>query len=131
MNKYIPLAKQMIGYFVVAAIGLVLDFAAVIISKEWLGIHYLLAVCVGFIIGLVATYILSSMFVFGEPEGSKSKTFLLFGIIGLGGLGILNLLVWALTDGLGLNYLISKGLATGVVFIWNFLARRSLYTGSA
>jgi putative flippase GtrA len=51
----------------------------------------------------------------------------LFGLIGLIGLGILSLLMWLLTGGLGLNYVLSKIVATAFVYAWNFLARRAMY----
>lgn len=117
----------MAGYFVVAGVGLVVDFATAIFCTEVLGWYYLIGICMGFLLGLVVTYILSNKFVFGEPGASHKKTFILFGIIGLIGLGILNLLVWALTSGLGINYIISKALATIVIFMWNFFARKSLF----
>jgi putative flippase GtrA len=53
--------------------------------------------------------------------------FLLFAAIGLVGLGLLNGIMWVLTDWLGLFYLWSKVGATVVVYLWNFFARRSMY----
>jgi len=118
---------QFVRYFVVAAAGLVVDFSTVIFTKEILDFHYLLAVCCGFILGLFVTYVLSNKFVFGAPRDSFKKAFLLFGVIGLVGLGILSLLMWVLTGKLGINYIVAKVLATGVVFAWNFFARKTLY----
>ena len=118
---------QMFRYAFVAGFGLVVDFGTVILVKQLLGLHYLLAACAGFLLGLVVTYFLSNLLVFGEPKGDKRKLFLIFGLIGLIGLGILNILMWGLTGGLGLNYIISKALATIVVFTWNFYARKTLY----
>jgi putative flippase GtrA len=48
----------------------------------------------------------------------------------LGGLIILNVLVWLLTGKLGLNYILSKTIATVFVFLWNFYARNKLYQES-
>lgn len=118
---------QFVRYFVAAGIGLTADFFTVIVSKELLGIHYLLAACLGFTIGLVITYLLSNKIVFGTPDGNKRKLFLLFTFIGLVGLAILNLLMWLMVSGLSINYILAKVLATIVVFMWNFLARKSLY----
>lgn len=119
---------QFFRYGFVAAFGLVIDFGTVIFTKQVLDFHYLLAACAGFILGLIVTYTLSNKLVFGAPKGNKRKLFLLFALIGVIGLGILNLLMWILTGQLGINYIVSKALATIVVFAWNFLARKSLYT---
>lgn len=118
---------QMFRYAFVAGFGLVVDFGTVIFTKQVLGFHYLVAACVGFVLGLIVTYFLSNLAVFGEPKGDKRKLFLIFGLIGVVGLCILNLLMWAMTGLLGINYIVSKALATIVVFMWNFFARKRLY----
>lgn len=118
---------QMFRYAFVAGFGLVVDFGTVIFTKQILGWHYLVAACAGFGLGLIVTYVLSNLMVFGQPKGDKRKLFVTFALIGVIGLGILNLLMWGLTGGLGLNYIVSKALATIVVFMWNFFARKSLY----
>jgi putative flippase GtrA len=121
---------QLIRYFGVALIGLAIDFSTVIFAKEVLNLHYLVAVCCGFILGLIVIYVLSNLVVFGKPKSSARTAFLLFGLIGLVGLGILNLLMWLLTGQLGVNYIIAKVVATIFVFSWNFIARRALYDNS-
>lgn len=118
---------QFVRYFLVAGVGLGVDFGTIIFTKEILGFHYLIAACSGFILGLVVTYILSNEVVFGTPKGNKHVLFILFTIIGIVGLGILNLLMWLLVSKAGLNYLFAKVLATIVVFMWNFFGRKTLY----
>jgi putative flippase GtrA len=118
---------QMFRYGLVAGVGLVVDFGTVIYTGEVLGFHYLLAACSGFILGLIVTYIFSNLLVFGKPQGDRRKHFMLFAVIGIVGLGILNLLMWIMTGWFGINYIVSKALATIVVFAWNFFARKSLY----
>lgn len=122
---------QAIRYAGVAAIGLAFDFATVIFAKQVLGFYYLVAAVLGFTLGLIVTYILSNKFVFGAPKSSQAALLTQFTVIGLVGLGILSLLMWILTSGLGINYIISKVLATFFVFVWNFLARRRLYDDAA
>jgi putative flippase GtrA len=118
---------QMFRYGFVAGFGLVVDFGTVIFTKQVLHFHYLIAACCGFLLGLVVTYTLSNVLVFGKPKGDQRKLFILFGVIGLVGLGILNLLMWIMTGWFGVNYILSKALATIVVFMWNFFARKTLY----
>ncbi len=120
--------QQFVRYFGVALVGYAVDFGLLILFKEVFHQHYLLAATVGFMAGLAITYILSSKYVFGESKfKSKKADFALFSLIGLVGLLLLNLLMWGLTDGIGVNYLASKILATIAVYLWNFFARRALY----
>jgi len=128
MNKYRDIGLQFIKYFGAALVGYVVDFGTLIICKEIFGLHYLISATAGFVLGLVVVYVLSNKYVFGESKlQSKRQELLLFAVIGLVGLVILNILMWALTSGAGINYLISKIAATVIVYIWNFFARRALY----
>ena len=127
LSKLSPTAAQMAKYAVVAAIGLVVDFGLLIFSKEVLGFHYLIAVTVGFIFGLVVNYYLSNKFVFVAPKANPKTVFILFGLIGVVGLVLLDTMVWLLTGKLEVSYLASKSLGTIVVFLWNFFARKTLF----
>ncbi len=122
------LAIQFTKYFGVASIGYIIDFGTMVLCKEVFQLNYLLAATIGFILGLIVVYVLSSRYVFGESRlQSRRSEFALFALIGLVGLGILNMLMWMLTGGLHIDYMLSKILATVVVYAWNFFARRALY----
>jgi len=122
------LTGQFMRYLIVAFIGLGFDFGTLVFLREVVGVYYLAAAAGGFVAGLIVNYILSAKYVFSNPKiKSHAMNFGLFGLIGLIGLGILSVLMWILTSGLGINYIISKVLATVVVYAWNFLARRRLY----
>lgn len=119
---------QFVRYFGVALIGLVVDFGTLVLLTSVFHVYYLLGATAGFILGLLVTYVLSERFVFTAPRVANGWIrFLIFGLIGLVGLGLLNGIMWVLTDWLGLFYVWSKVAATVVVYIWNFFARRSLY----
>lgn len=122
------ITTQFIKYFGAALIGYVFDIGVLLILKEVFQLHYLISATAGFIIGLIIVYILSSRFVFGSSKiESKYNEFILFAVIGVVGLGLLNLLMWIMTDMTHLHYIVSKLLATIIVYLWNFLARRALY----
>lgn len=122
------LTVQFFRYFGVALVGYVFDFGSLIFLKQVLHVHYLLAATIGFIVGLAITYVLSNKYVFGESKlKSKKADFIAFALIGVAGLGMLNLLMWLLTGGFNVNYIVSKIAATVVVYLWNFFARRALY----
>lgn len=125
------LTKEFARYFGAALIGYGVDFGTLILLHELLGMHYLIAATLGFASGLFVLYVISNKYVFGGSKiKSKSAEFSLFALIGLIGLAILNVLMWLLTDKLAINYIVSKLVATVVVYVWNFFARRSLYHDS-
>jgi len=126
--KYKRLVGQFWRYFLGAGVGYIFDFTTLIVLTEVFSVNYLLAAAIAFTVGLIIVFIISKRFVFGDSKiKSKSLEFGLFAIIGVGGLGILTLLMWLLTDIGGINYIISKILATIVVYAWNFFVRRAFY----
>lgn len=121
-------ANQFVKYFGVALVGLVVDFGVLVFLHDVARLHYLLAAAAGFIAGLAVNYALSSKYVFKNSKlKSRTLEFVLFGVVGLIGLGILSFSMWLLVSVLGLNYLVAKVLATVVVYVWNFVGRKSLY----
>lgn len=123
-----PLAKQFTAYLFAAGLGYAIDFGTLYILHDFFGVHYLIAAASGFILGLAVVYITSSRFVFSNSKiKSKSIEIGIFALVGIIGLGILSLIMYLLTGVLGVNYLLAKILATVVVYIWNFFARRALY----
>lgn len=119
---------QFARYFVVALIGLAFDFGTLVLLHDALHMHYLLAAAAGFVVGLTVNYALSTRYVFKDSKlNSKWLEFMLFGAVGLIGLGILSVAMWLLVDVLGLWYVFAKCLATVVVYVWNFIGRKAMY----
>lgn len=128
MRKHLPLIKQFVKYFGAALVGYVFDFGILILLREIFDVHYLIAATAGFTVGLVVVYIISNRYVFGESKlASRKAEFALFALIGIVGLGILNGMMFVMTGVFGIAYILSKIIATVVVYAWNFFARRSLY----
>lgn len=89
---------------------------------------YLFSALCGYLIGLSINFYLSEKFVFGYSRISNwAKRLGLFAMVGIVGLCILEILMWMLVDFIGVAYLYSKLLATGIVYLWNFFARREIY----
>ncbi len=127
MNKA-HIGTQFIKYFGAALAGYVVDIGTLVVLTEFFNVHYLISATAGFILGLCVVFILSNRYVFGVSKiKSKTREFLLFALIGVIGLILLNLIMWILTNSLSVDYIISKLLATIVIYAWNFIARRSLY----
>lgn len=119
---------QTVQYFWVALLGLVLDFGTLVLLTEVFQVNYLLSAVCGFLVGLVVNFVLSERFVFQDPKlRSGWVRFALFGVIGLAGLGMLTGLMWLQVEVLGWDYILAKVLATVFVYMWNFIARRTMY----
>ena len=121
------LIGQLFRYAVVGGISFVVDYGSLWLLTEKAGLPYLWSAAIAFILGLICNYLLSTAWVFGESRIKNAwGEFLVFAIIGVIGLGLNELIMYACTDGLGFHYMLSKIVSTGIVFFWNFLARRFL-----
>ena len=113
-------------YLVAGGAGFLVDFSALYICRDILGLHYLPASAIGFILGLVFVYIASNRWVFEarKLEHRRVIEFSVFALIGVIGLGLTMLFMWVFVDLVSLHYLVAKVFTTGLVLIWNFGARR-------
>lgn len=120
------LVTSFLKYLVAGGFGFVLDYGTLTLCYEVLGVHYLVAATCGFIVGLIFVYISSNKWVFDtrKMKNCRVQEFLIFAAIGIIGLGLTNLFMWGLVDGLGFYPLIAKLFTTGVVLMWNYGARK-------
>ena len=121
------LGMQLFRYVVVGGVSFVVDYGLLYLLTERAGIHYLLSATCSFLAGLTVNYLISIRWVFGRSRsGSRLTEFLLFGVIGVVGLLLNNLLLWLLTDGLQLHYMVSKLVTALLVLCWNFGGRKTV-----
>lgn len=119
------LEVQFFRYGLVGGAAFAVDFGSLYLLTDFAGLHYLASAALAFLLGLCTNYALSVSWVFPTRNlRSRWLEFLLFGLIGGVGLGLNEVVLWALTEGVGLHYLLSKVGAAGVVFLWNFFARK-------
>lgn len=115
---------QFFRYGIVSGLALVVDFGGMILLKEVFGLHYLWAATASFLAGLTVNYLLSLAWVFSRSKYSRVKESIIFACIGVAGLGINDVIIWLFTEKLGIFYIVSKLVATGVTFVWNFGVRK-------
>lgn len=116
---------QFFRYVFVGGIASVVDWG-VLWALEEVGLHYLVAAVFGFFAGLVTNFVLSKKLVF-QAEDARVGTggeFVAYTLIGSVGLGLTLGLMYVMTDLMGLHFMLSKIIATALVLIWNFLARK-------
>lgn len=119
--------QEFIRYTLASAIALLVDLLTLYALTEWFGAHYLISASAGFVLGAVIAYILSIYWCFSHRSCNDTRVeFLLFVIIGLSGLLLNNMMMWALTDLVGIYYMYSKFFTTGAVFLFNYTMRRKL-----
>lgn len=118
------LIKQVVKFIFVGGTAFVVDYGILFLLTSTLKMNYLVASCISFSVSVIINYILSNLFVFKMKK--EKKTFLLFLVISILGLGINQIIMWGMTEKLNVYYMISKIGATFIVMCWNFIMRKIL-----
>lgn len=116
---------QFFRYIFVGGIAFLVDGGSLFLI-ELMGIHYLIAAVFAFVLGLTANFVMSKLIVFNGSEANRSSgiEFIIYGVIGVIGLGITEIIMYVFTDRLGIYFMVSKIIAAAVVLVWNFMARK-------
>jgi putative flippase GtrA len=92
-----------------------------------LGLTYPVAACIGFLVGLAVAYGLSVRWAFKvRAIGNAQAEFLIFAGVGVAGLLLTEALLWLQVSEFSIGAMTAKIGAAGVVFLFNFGARKAL-----
>jgi putative flippase GtrA len=120
-------AREGIRYFAASALALGVDFGVFLGLIRLAGVHYLAAAPIGFALGLVVIYALSIRWVFQQRRMKDARAeFALFAVLGLAGLGLNQLIIYAGVELAGLPDWLAKFVSAGTVFCFNFASRKFL-----
>lgn len=138
---------QMFRYLFVGGGAFLVDTGSLCLLA--LFINKYIATAIGFILGLIVNFALSKAFVFkkeklnftlskefvfkkGKVKAASVIEFIVYGVIGLIGLGLTELLIYFFTEIIPFSLLLAKIIAAAIVLIWNFAARKvTLYRKSS
>lgn len=119
------LVREASAYVIASAIAFAIDFSLLAALVSLLGVPYLVAAALSFIVGTLFVYWASIRHVFEyrrvEDARRELAIFVAIGVLGL----LVNLGVLAIAVGtFGLHYLVGKCVAAGATFTLNFALRR-------
>lgn len=131
-KELMPLLYEFLRYLIVGGSAFLVDFGVLILFNNILpglsGYRLYIATALGFIAGLIFNYIFSILIVFKAARqsniGRSLGAFLIFTLIGLVGLGLTELGMYAGTALLLINYMLVKVVVTAIVLLWNYLGRK-------
>jgi putative flippase GtrA len=125
-RAWIPLLVDVVGYGLASAVALAVDYVTLLLLHQS-GINYLVAVAVGFTLGMFVAYALSIRFVFNDSRHFEPwQEFLAFAGVGMAGLLLSVVLMYVLVDFANIAVAIAKLPVTICVFTFNFFARRQM-----
>jgi len=122
--------RQFISYFAVGGVSAIVEWAVFYLLVSFFNMAYLPATVLAFVFSTATNWFLGRTFTFkGSNLGNKKAKEIVqvFGVSAIGLLGNLALM-YLFVSILGMNTDLlktaAKILATGIIFIWNFLARK-------
>ena len=116
---------QIFKYVLEGVNATIIDFWILYLFRDICNFSLMISNTLSFSISVIYNYIASKKFVFEVDKNKDSKkTFSIFVIFSIIGLGINNVLVYIFTNTFKIYYLISKVIATIVVMIFNFITRK-------
>lgn len=116
--------RQLFLYLVVGGIATVVEWVAFWFLDRWM--HYLAATALAFVISTLANWLAGRFIMFKNAGQTVAKEVAQIYATSICGLLFNFLIMWIAIDGAGLPDMISKIIATGIVFFWNFLVRKYL-----
>lgn len=125
-GKTNKLFVQLFRYFFSGGIAFLIDKALFALLRYFFDFNVYISTSVGFVVGLIITYLLSIFWIFDKRRlESKSNEFLIFTIIGIVGLLLMNVFVWIFSSVIEFQIdFISNLAATIIVTFWNFFAKK-------
>lgn len=125
------LIQQVMKFGVVGVLAFIIDYGLMILLTEFLGFAPVISATISFVISVIFNYLASMRYVFTHKEDmSKQREFSVFVALSIIGLLINDIMMWAGTVLIAIDYRIVKIAATAVVMIWNFVTRKIFLDGS-
>lgn len=118
--------KEFLKYFFVSLLGLFIDLLTFSICLRIIYLTWAWSASIAFCLGLISVYCLSIFFVFSKRKIEKNPLieFIIFFVIGLLGLVITQLCLYSGIELLKINAEISKLIASGFTFLFNYIVRK-------
>ena len=118
---------KFIKYFFVGGIAALVDFLIFALFVKVLELPWFISGIAGFVLATLVNYFLSIKHVFTSgARFKKHKEILLIFFVSFIGLIVNQFILWQCIEFLSLDPLISKIIATGIVFFWNYSARNHI-----
>ncbi len=118
---------QFARFLVVGLISFAFDYGLYVVLFQYFGVQYIVASTISFSLSLILNYVLTLKFVFeARPGRNVVKEFAIYIGLNIIALGLNQLILFATVDGLGIDPLIGKLIATAVVLVYNFISRKLL-----
>lgn len=117
--------RHLVLYGIIGILASSIDFSIYMLLVQVAGWQYIIANCVSILVGLTTSFTLNRKYNFKVKDNTR-KRFFLFVTVGLAGLLMSNLILYACVNHFVMNKLIAKLLSIIMVVYFQFLANKHL-----
>lgn len=129
MAEALARGGPILRYAVVGALGTAIHFGVLVALVELTAVDSVLASAVGFLVTLIASYVLNHRWTF-ESRTPHGAAFRRYAAVSLLGLGLNSLIMYLAVHVFGLWYVVAQALVVTVVPAVNYLLNRSWTFGA-
>lgn len=116
---------QIAKFGIVGFLAFCIDYCLFLFLTYTLGVNYLVASAISFIVSLVFNFVASMRYVFAGKEGqTRTEQFIIFVTLSVIGLAINQIVLWLCVAVIDWIAWFGKIIATVVVMIFNFVTRK-------
>lgn len=115
--------KQLILYIAVGGIATVVEWAMFYLLDSVVSLNYMLATTIAFAVSTFANWAAGRLIMFKGNESLLAELVKIY-MTSIAGLLMNLFIMWVAIDCMGIPNFISKVMATGIVFFWNFAVRK-------
>ncbi len=116
---------QLLTFAFFGAIATTIDWSAFYLTNTRLGWHYIASVTLSSTLGTLVSFFCNKYLTFRDPSKRMVRQLGSFVGVTIGGLFITYGLLALFIDGVHLSAMLSRMLATGVVFLYNYVLQRN------
>jgi len=116
---------QVFRYILAGTAAYALDYSALVVFTEIIGLYYLTSAALAFLLGAIASYIMNVTWVFNDRAFKNRRLeFTIFISISIAGLFLNHYCIKFFTESVNMHYLTSKLISSVLVSAVNFSARK-------
>ena len=120
---------EIIRFCFVGGLSLLVDCAVLFGLTEFFGVHYLYSAGISFTVSVIFNYWLCVVYVFKGAKKQTPKQAAIFIGSSIVGLGLNQVCMWFFVEIVALHYMAAKLVATAIVTLWNYVAKRKAING--
>ena len=122
--KLKQISVQFFIYFIVGGLATIVEWVAFYVLNSLFAVHYAFATTLAFILSTAANWLFGRLILFRDSKQNTAKELVKIYMVSIIGLLMNIAIMFVAIEKLGIQDMIAKIIATGIVFIWNFLIRK-------